>query len=200
MLMANPPSIRVVGFDPSLRNWGVAQGTLTANNDGLVLTIDNVSVIQPVLPTSKQVRKNSLDLETAFQLSKGAMEAAKGAQAIFVEVPVGSKSARAMASYGVVVGVLGALRAMGIPFFEVTATESKLVSVGSKTATKKEMIAWATQKHPEANWPTEKQKGVLRIIEGKAEHEADAIAAIYAGIHGNLFKQMTTLTNMGRAA
>jgi hypothetical protein len=183
------PGIRVVGFDPSLRNWGISKGVLTP---GLVsrLHIEEVSVINPELPTGKQVRQNSLDLESAKQLCAAALSAAKGAQAIFVEVPVGSQSARAMASYGICVGVLGALRATGIPFFEVTPTEVKMASVGKKTATKNDMILWATKKHPEANWPTYKHKGEEVISEAKAEHMADATAAIYAGLACNSFQQL----------
>jgi hypothetical protein len=146
-------------------------------------------VIQPVLPTGKQVRQNSLDLETAHQLAMAALAFAQGAQAIFVEVPVGSQSARAMASYGVCIGVLGALRATGIPFIEVTPTEVKLASHGSKTATKTQMIAWAMAAHPEAPWPTYKQNGELLVSEAKAEHMADATGAIYAGIRTPSFKQ-----------
>lgn len=178
--------IRVVGFDPSLRNWGMAKGTIDMVEGKLVL--DHVDVIQAVLPTGKQVRQNSLDLETAYQLAAGAMDYAKGAQAIFVEVPVGSQSARAMASYGVCVGVLGALRATGIPFFEVTPAEVKLV-VGIKNATKKEMIDWAMRQHPEAPWPMYKDNGVMVVSAAKAEHMADATGAIYAGVRTNSFKQ-----------
>ena len=118
------------------------------------------------------------------------MAAAQGAQAIFVEVPHGSQSARAMASYGVCIGVLGALRAMGIPFFEVNATEVKMAAVGNKTATKDEMIAWARLVHPEAPWPTYTQKGVEYVSEAKAEHMADATAAIYAGVRTPAFQQL----------
>lgn len=87
-------------------------------------------------------------------------------------------------------GVLGALRANGIPFFEVTPTEVKLAAVGNKTATKQDMIKWAMESHPEANWPTYKQNGKVMVSEAKAEHMADAIAAIYAGIRCNSFQQM----------
>lgn len=176
--------IRVVGFDPSLRNWGIAKGTLSRTD--LRLQVHEVSVVNPVLPTGKQVRQNSLDLESAKQLCKAALDAAKGAQAIFVEVPVGSQSARAMASYGICVGVLGALRATGIPFFEVTPTEVKVAAVGYKNATKQDMIQWAVSKHPEANWP--RCRGA--ISEAKAEHMADATGAIYAGLSCNSFQQM----------
>ena len=181
-------TLQVVGFDPSLRNWGVVRGLLTLGDKG-GLVLQEVSVINPELPSGKQIRQNSLDLEAAKQLCAGALEAAKGAKAIFVEVPVGSQSARAMASYGICVGVLGALRATGIPFFEVTPTEVKLAGVGSKTATKEEMIHWAMETHPEANWPTFKRKGETLVVESKAEHMADATAAIYAGLATNAFQQ-----------
>ena len=183
------PGMRVVGFDPSLRNWGIAKGIFIPGPYPR-LHIEEIDVINPELPTGKQVRQNSLDLESAKQLCAAALSAAKDAQAIFVEVPVGSQSARAMASYGICVGVLGALRATGIPFFEVTPTEVKMASAGKKTATKLEMIQWAMNQHPEANWPRYKQNGVVKVSEAKAEHMADATATIYAGLACNSFQQL----------
>lgn len=183
--------IRVCGQDPSLRNWGIAIGVY--DTDSRELTVKDISVIQPELSKNKQVRQNSLDLESARQLSQAAMAAVDDVQAVFVEVPVGSQSARAMASYGVCVGVLGALRATGVPFFEVTPTEVKLAGAGSKTATKQAMIKWAMLNHPEANWPVYRQKGVDIVSEAKAEHMSDAIAAIYAGVSCNSFQQMLSL-------
>lgn len=193
--------IRVVGFDPSLRNWGVSRGLLTINDLGVppTLTIDEVAVIQPVLTKNKQVRQNSEDLEAANQLAQGALAFAKGAQAIFVEVPVGSQSARAMASYGVCVGVLGALRAMGIPFFEVSPKEVKMATVGKATASKLEMIEWAMTAYPQANWPVYTQHGKTLVSEAKAEHMADATAAIQAGINTNSFKQTLHLISFRNA-
>lgn len=181
------PLIKVVGFDPSLRNWGISKGLLSKD---LQLQVQDVSIICPVLSTGKQVRQNSLDLEAARQLCKGAIAAAEGAKAIFVEVPIGSQSARAMASYGICIGVLGALRATGIPFFEVTPLEVKMISVGKKNATKLEMIQWATTQHPEANWPTYKRNGVNLVSDAQAEHMADATATIYAGMHTSSFQQV----------
>ena len=188
-MSTDPTEFTVVGMDPSLRNWGIAKGVLIPSQK-MQLRIDWLDVIQPVLPTGKQVRQNSVDLESAKQLCEGAWKAAQGAHAIFVEVPVGSQSARAMASYGICVGVLGALRTSGVPFFEVTPTEVKLASAGKKTATKAEMIEWGVKQHPEAQWPTYLSNGTMKISEAKAEHMADAIAAIYAGIACNSFQQM----------
>lgn len=176
--------IRVVGMDPSLRNWGISTGTLDLQTNDL--QIERVSVIQPAPEKGKQVRKNSTDLQAAKQLSEEVLAAIKGAQAIFVEVPVGSQSARAMASYGICVGILGAIRANGIPFFEVTPTEVKVTAVGSKVASKDTMINWAVHRHPEANWPK---------AASKAEHMADATAAIYAGLKTNEFQRIKGFLN-----
>ena len=180
--------LRVVGFDPSLRNWGIACGMYDPATGHL--KVRHLDVIQPVLPKRKTVRQNSTDLESAHQLYAQAVEIAQQADAVFVEVPVGSQSARAMASYGICVGVLGGLRAAGIPFFEVTPLEVKMATVGKKTASKAEMIEWATSQQPGGTWPYEIRKGQQRIIESKAEHMADAIGAIVAGIETIPFKQL----------
>lgn len=183
--------LKVLGMDPSLRNWGIAAGML--DTDTGKLTIKTVQVIQTSEPKGKQVRQNSADLHTAKQLMEGVAPFLEQANLIFVEVPVGSQSARAMASYGVCVGVLGAIRAHGTPFFEVTPTEVKKSTVGSKTATKDEMISWAMATHPEAPWPMKVVKGVSSVVTGTAEHMADATAAIHAGLAGNEYKQLAAM-------
>lgn len=180
--------IRVVGLDPALRNWGIARGTYDIVSKRI--DVDSLGIVQPVLPKGKQVRQNSIDLEAARQLYAGALQACEDAQAIFVEVPVGSQSARAMASYGICVGILGGLRASGTNFFELTPVEVKLAAVGHKTASKAEMIDWARRAYPFANWPTYRANGQEQVTEAKAEHMADAIAAIHAGITSNAFQQL----------
>jgi hypothetical protein len=183
--------ITVVGQDPSLRHWGLSRGSYDLVTG--VLLINSIQVIEPYIPTGKQVRQNSKDLESAKQLCEQAIAFSKGADAVFVEVPVGSQSARAMASYGVCVGIIGSLRAIGIPLFEVSPNEVKVSACGKPTASKGEMITWATEKHPEAHWPVYAQKGKMLISSAKAEHQADSIAAIYAGIASNPFQQLLPL-------
>lgn len=177
--------INVVGLDPSLRNWGVALGTY--NTETKELNISAVNTICPVLPESKQSRVNSLDLESARQHFQSVFAECNRAQAVFVEVPVGSQSARAMASYGICVGVLGSLKAMGIPIYEVTPTEVKVASVGSKTASKAQMIQWAKDTHPETPWSKSA---------AKSEHQADAAGAIHAGIKLTSFEQYMKLSQL----
>lgn len=183
--------IRVVGQDPSLRNWGIATGSYCLATGQL--SIKELSLICPVIPSGKQVRQNSLDLACADQLFSKALQAAQSAQAVFVEVPVGSQSSRAMASYGICVGVLGAIRASRVPLFEVTPTEVKLAGAGIKTASKQQMIEWAMKAHPEANWPVYRRNGDDAISAAKAEHMADAVAAIHAGLKSQQFQQLLPL-------
>ena len=190
--------IRVVGMDPSMSNWGFAIATFDLDTNKVV-QVEKVGVIKPVLPTGKQVRQNSKDLVASEQLSSKAMEAVSQAKAVFVEVPVGSQSARAMASYGICVGILGAMRAAGTPFFEVTPTEVKVQATGKATATKQDMIDWATKQHPEANWPTYTRGGQIHVTADKAEHMADAVGALYAGLHGSQFKQLLPLMKENHA-
>lgn len=183
--------MKVVGLDPSLRNWGWSKGVYCPKTG--LLSIDTVGVIQPVVPTGKQVRVNSADLASAEQLMAVSHKLARDAQAVFVEVPVGSQSSRAMASYGICVGVLGSLRATGIPIIEMTPTEIKLVT-GNRVANKREMIEWATSLYPQAEgWPIHKKNGLTQITESKAEHMADAVAAAYAGVNSQYFKQLVRM-------
>lgn len=175
--------LKVVGMDPSSRNWGIAAGTLDTASGAI--TIKTLRVTQPILPEGKQVRQNSSDLALAHQLNEGVLPFLK-ANLIFAEIPQGSQSARASLCSGICIGVLGATRSVA-SFFEVTPDEVKRFSVGKKTATKKEMIAWAVAKHPEAPWPR-KSNGEVKL--GDAEHMADAVAAIYAGLQSEPYKQL----------
>lgn len=184
-------TLRLVGMDPSLRNWGLAQASLSPFDDRLQITF--LDCVQPVVSTSKQLRQNCKDIDSAAQLFSAAFELCKHAHAVFVEVPVGSQNARAMASYGVCVGVLAALQHLKVPLYQLTPDEVKLAGAGKKTASKLDMIQWAMSAHPEANWPTRTVKGKVEIIESKAEHMADAVGAIHAGIRTNQFRQMLAL-------
>jgi Holliday junction resolvasome RuvABC endonuclease subunit len=173
-------------MDPSLRSWGLAEGVLDL--DSGILTEVSLTLVQPQQLEGKQVRQNSQDLHVAEQLAAVALGKAQQAKVVFVECPVGSQSARAMASYGVCVGILGTIRAQGIPLIEVTPTEVKTCFTGDKNATKADMIAMATKLYPEANFP--RQRG--RIVD-KAEHVADAIAAIHAGVRTPVFQNLMRL-------
>lgn len=89
---SQPEPIKVVGLDPSLRHWGIAVGSMLPGVTSS-LQINDLNVLTPLLSKSKQVRQNSLDLESAKQLTEGVLQALQGAHMVFVEVPIGSQSA-----------------------------------------------------------------------------------------------------------
>lgn len=175
--------IPVVGFDPSLRNWGIAEGILDLTTGHLENI--NLVLVETTKGKAKQVRANSDDLARSEDIAKAAIESAKKAKAVFAEVPVGSQSAASMKSYGVCVGILGAIRALGIPVIEVTATEVKKHFTGNPNATKKDMINQAVANYPDANFPNQKGR-----VTDKAEHVADALGAIYAGVNTPVFQNL----------
>jgi len=180
--------IPVCGMDPSLKNWGIAEALLDLESG--VLDTPRLSLIQPRDGDGKkQVRKNSLDLQRAEELAAGAMAVGKKAKVIFVEVPVGSQSARAMASYGICIGVLGALRAKGMEIIEVSPDENKKIFTGNKAASKQQMIDTAMGLYPDANWPIRGGS----VTASKAEHMADAVAAIHAGVQTPVFQNLMRL-------
>lgn len=186
--------IRVCGFDPSMRNWGMAVADLDLGSG--LLDVPTLSIIQPRDEKSKQVRKNSKDLALAKQLFESAYDTAKSCKVVFVEVPVGSQSARAMASYGVCVGVLGSLAGLGITIIEVSPEENKKALTGVKNASKEAMISAAMAEYPTANWPRQERNGATfkkGDLKAEAEHVADAIGAIHAGCATPIFQSLLKL-------
>ena len=179
--------IPVAGFDPAFANWGIAEGKLDLNT-GIFDNVD-LSIVQTKKGKSKQVRTNSDDMQRAEDISEQAFQVGTRNKVIFVECPVGSQNASGMKAYGVSVGVLGALRSQGVQVIEVTAYEVKKALTGNKNASKELMIKTAMELYPEANWPIRGGE----VIAGKAEHMADAIGAIHAGVATPAFQQLMTL-------
>lgn len=178
--------LKVVGMDPSLRNWGMSSATYDPVSHSLEIL--DFELIQPKLPTAK-LKQGELDIIAAEQLFTQAYKYAKDADIVCVEVPVGSQSARAMVSYATCTAIIGALIAMGLNVVAVTPTEVKQV-VGIKDASKRQVIEWVSMKHPLAPYPTYKRGGQNLISEGKAEHVCDSVVAIYAAMKKKRFLQL----------
>ena len=172
---------RIVGFDPSLSNWGIAVGIY--DSDKKVIEITDLSVIHTVI-NSVEKRKSNQDLQRATQLTKGILSVLNWYKPdeIFVEVPHGSQSSRAMASYGICIGILASCRVLDWDFTSLSERQVKMGSIGKKKVNKGEMIDWVSTNYPEAKFPTHLVKGVQQITKAKAEHQADAIATLHVGI------------------
>lgn len=182
--------IPVLGMDPSLRHWGLSEAMLDLT-DG-VLSTPIGSIIEPKDLEGKNIRVNMNDQWLAEQLAIPVLAACRKAKAIFVEVPVGSQSARAMASYGICVGILGAVRALGIPYFQVSPSENKRVFTGNSNATKKQMINQLIVHYPDIILPKGKNGPG-----DKSEHIADATASIHSGVITPEFRTVLEILRKG---
>lgn len=178
--------LNIVGLDISMSNLGAAVATYDTDTEQLL--IQQVETFCPQVSNSKQVRQNSKDLAKAEQLFNALYNVTANAHLVCVEVPHGSQNARASVSYAMCIGVLGALRKFVEVVVEVSANEVKSI-VGKKDASKKEVIAWVQQHHPEA--PLDTFRGSINL--SKAEHQADAVVAIHAALKTDVFKSMKTL-------
>jgi Holliday junction resolvasome RuvABC endonuclease subunit len=183
--------IKVIGFDPSLTHWGIAQGIFNCVTDQL--EIDTIDLITTEKSHEKSVARRCDDMARAEKLYKGVLPYTVGAGAIFAEVPIGSQTASAMKSYGICTALLGALQAHDCPIYVISPAEVKNALTGNPTASKAAMIKAASEQYPHLAWPTKYRKGIASIISGDAEHMADAIGALVAGINQPAFKQLKAL-------
>jgi len=181
----------VAGLDPSLSNWGQAKGVLDLDTGTFRLNELDLQETSPDNKNRKSVRKNSDDLNRAKLLYTTMSRFLIDVDMVFVEIPVGSQSARSMASYGICIGVLASI---GKPVIQVTPAEVKLVATGNKNASKAAMIDWAVKKYPDANWFTKVRNGVTTHT-AKNEHLADATACIHAGVKTDEFSQARAILN-----
>ncbi len=175
--------ILIAGLDGSLRNFGVATAWLDL--DTLSLEIKDLTLVQTEKSKVKSVRASSDNLSRAIDLRKGVHEALKGVSTIFYEVPSGGQDYNAVLGFGIVIGTYAGIP---IPGIEVSPSETKLGAVGTKTASKDEMIEWAYEKYPKAPWLTVKRGGIM-VPTKKNEHLADAVAIMEAGIKTPSFAQ-----------
>jgi Holliday junction resolvasome RuvABC endonuclease subunit len=183
-------SVKVVGIDAAFAHMGIV--TAQVGLKTLAITDVALELIVTDSEDRKTVRRNSDDLRRARVLREGILRICDGAVCAIAEVPVGSQSARASWTLGIVVGVLAGVP---VPLIEVTPSEVKLVATGSNKATKAEMIAWAVGKQPEANWKSRKQHG-RNILTKDNEHLADALAAVYAGVQTPTFAMLRQMHQM----
>lgn len=180
--------IKVAGLDPSMSNFGMVKGNLDLISGVFQLEEMLLAETTSDKKNNKTVRKNSDDLNRARILTNDLTNFLGDVRLAFVEIPVGSQTARAMASYGLCIGILAGVT---IPLIQVTPTEVKVVATGKKTATKQNMIDWAVKQYPDACWLTKKQKGVISLV-SKNEHLADAVATIHAGVLTDEFNTAKT--------
>lgn len=173
-------NLKAIGIDLAFAHMGLCKVSI---NQHLEIQIEALHLVSTEGRDKKEVRKSSDDLRRARQLHESLQSFAIAPASIaFAEVPHGSQSSRASWSLGIAVGVLASCP---LPVIQVSALEVKLASVGKKTASKKDMINWAVDNFPSADWI--RYRGNLT---NENEHLADAIATVYAGIRTDAFQTL----------
>jgi Holliday junction resolvasome RuvABC endonuclease subunit len=171
-------SLTVVGVDPALAHWGMCRAAI--NLSTLEVKVVDLLLVDTEKTGSKQVRASSDDLRRASELRAAFHRFCVGAAMVIAEVPSGTQSARGAMSNGICLGVLAS---SPLPIIEVSPMETKLATVGKKTASKADMIAWATAMYPAAPWLMSRGRLVA-----KNEHLADAVAIVHAGLRTQAFQ------------
>ena len=178
--------IRIAGLDFSLCHVGMAKFDVPLVGNGKPKSV-SIQQIDTEPGKNKSVRASADSLRRAREIREAVVDFLSDVTLAGAEVPHGSQSSSASKAQGIVIGLLAGL---ATPLVELNATEVKMAAVGSKTATKAEMIQWAAALCPEYKWrisPSGKNKGGLSDAN---EHEADAIATVWATIASAEFKRL----------
>lgn len=188
--------VRVAGLDGSLRNFGGAIMSFDTDDPKGTLKVENLFLAKTTNSKNKQVRASSDNLARAQSIREVVHPALEGCAAVFVEVPSGGQSYAAVLGFGIVIGLYASLP---IDPIEVSPSETKLAAVGTKSASKEEIIDWAVEKFPDAEWLLTKRKGQMVPIKDN-EHLADSVAIVHAGIDTPSFKNTLKLMQSMQAA
>lgn len=186
--------IKFAALDGSLTNFGIARLTYDTLTGALEVT--DLKLVKTEKSTQKSVRVSSDRLRRSREIAEVLRSELADAAVIFAEVPTGAQSSDAAFAFGIVVGLYASIPN---PLVEVSPSETKMAAVGTKTASKQEMINWAVEKFPDANWRTVKRAGQLQPTLDN-EHLADAVAIAHAGICTPQFKQMISMLNAMKSA
>lgn len=174
----------VVGIDPAFANMGLCSCYIDPML-GIVRTLRDLQLVTTAKQDKKLVRASSDDFRRARELRESLQKFCNGHTVAFAEIPSGSQSARASWSLGIAVGVLASCP---LPVIQVSPIEVKLATVGKKTASKDEMIEWATSLYPDAPWRIHRNR-----YTADNEHLADAVAIVHAGIRTADYAQIKAI-------
>lgn len=181
--------VKIAGLDGSKTNFGIA--IMTLDTETMELSVDDLVLVKTAKDQSKQVRASSDNLMRSQMIVETLHPTIKDCASAFIEVPSGGQSYDAVLGFGIVIGIYASLP---ITTIEVSPAETKKAAVGTRTASKEEMIEWAMKKFPTAPWRTRKLKGVMVPVADN-EHLADAVAIVHAGIRTPAFRQTIAILN-----
>lgn len=163
--------LKFISVDPSLSNTAVVYGTII----GEVIP-EGYFLLHTDPPKKGEKKINSIVSRAKYILDELRDFVNKfNPDVCFAELPTGSQSSSASISVGVSCCIIATL---GDKTVSVTASDVKMNSVGSKTATKKEIMGYCENKYP--NFMFERKKDGS-MVEGRMEHVCDAICIAEVG-------------------
>jgi hypothetical protein len=185
--------ILIAGMDGSFANFGVARMILDLGSNQLL--VDDLNLTKTEKSKAKTVRVSSDNFRRSQEIYQDALPFLNGCVACFAEIPFGGKSYDAVLGFGITIGIYAALSHV-CPLIEVSPIETKKATVGTRTASKQEMIDWAFETYPNAPWLLTKRGGKMVPVLAN-EHLADACAIVHAGIRTPAFQQVKAILAAG---
>lgn len=198
------PTIKILGIDAALSNTGYVVAEIDCATSAVTAIHEHGTII--TAPSKvKKVRKSSDALERARSIANylNAVIKDNDIRIATAEVPSGAQSASACYAFGIAVGILASLP---VSIIEVSQRETKMASVGSSTADKEDIVRWAVERTQELgglqHWNLTKGEndwGIKvgdRFVTKTNEHQADAIAVVYAALKTEQFRQLAAVINL----
>lgn len=180
--------IKILGSDPAFANYGMAiveVDIFTKEMNPLMIR----TVKTAKTKDRKKVRVSSDNVSRARTLYSGFREWEGKVELNAAEIPYGGQSASAAFAFGVVTGIIAC---HDKPLIQVSPAEVKKVATGYSTASKQEMIEWATELWPDLPWKKGTAKSGKKYSDLN-EHMADALAIVAAAIQTDQFDQATAM-------
>jgi Holliday junction resolvasome RuvABC endonuclease subunit len=175
-----------MGLDGSLQNFGIAVGTMEANE---LVSIQELILSKTGKSKDKKIKRADDDMsrfKDHIEVVEHLIKEHKP-NYIFAEIPSGAQDARAAFAFGGVTAILAGL-SLHNELVTVTPAEVKLAATGWKHADKEDVIAAIHGRFPDAPWITSKLKNAMCIekdgkyLTNANEHLADAVGTILAGM------------------
>lgn len=177
------------GIDGSLTNFGLAIGVVNLETKRIVSLI---SLKLSKTSVDNTIKRSMDDLNRFHQHHTFIREAIAQykIERVYVEVPAGARDARASFTFG---GITSLYASLDRPVCPLTPLQVKEWSTGFKHSEKEDMIKWAYEKYPNADWIKGKKANQMDIktsegyyLTNANEHIADALGCLYSGVTKNV--------------
>lgn len=183
--------MRVLGIDPSLRNFGIVYAEVQGSTLCDVGFFQISSEMQKITPKYEGTFKRYLDLSRLLNQFCKEYLSATVVDKVYMEISTGSQDIRAAQAMAISTYV-GAqiVQKVGLEYDLVTPRMLKKYLLQNSTAEKKDIINYLSTRFPDLPWFRKGGKVLL-----KNEHLADALAVLLWGLEKDGIKIEKALSN-----